>query len=148
MAHDTLPSLSVKHEGPGTVLVVRGTVVVVVARLVVVRRVVVVRAVVGGGVVGAATGTTVVEVAGSVVVGSERGGEEVLVGSERGGEEVLVGAPALPPDEQAVAANRLARAAAEAMPSRRSHGRRRPRRLQALAVTTGPIPRCAAMARG
>jgi hypothetical protein len=137
MAHIRLPSLSVKHEGPGTVLVVRGTVVVVGARLVVVRRVVGVRAVVGGGVVGAATGATVVEVTGSVVVGSERGGDEVLVGLS-----------ALPPDEQAVAANRLARAAAEAMPSRRSHGRRRPRRLQARAVTTGPIPRCAAMARG
>ncbi len=139
MAHTSLPSASVKHDDPGTVLVGTGTgtVVLVVARLVVVRRVVVVRAVVGGGVVGAATGATVVESANSVVVGSERGGDEVLVG-----------ASALPPDEQAVAANRLARAAAEAMPSRRSHGRRRPRRLQARAVTTCPIPRCAAMARG
>jgi len=112
-------------------------VVVVAARLVVVRRVVVVRAVVGGGAFGAATGATVVDVAGSVVVGSETGSTEVLVG-----------ASVLPPDEQAVAANRLARAAAEAMPSRRSHGRRRPRRLQARAVTTGPIPRSAAMAGG
>ena len=112
-------------------------VVVVVARLVVMRLVVVVRAVVGGGVVGTDTGTTVVESTGSVVVGSVTGGDEVLVGPS-----------ALPPDEHAVAANRLARAAAEAMPSRRSHGRRRPRRLQAPAVTTGPIPRCAAIAGG
>jgi len=131
----------VKHDDPGTVLVVAGTVVLVLARLVVVRRVVVGRAVVGRAVVGgrdvgAATGATVVEVTGSVV------------GSERGGDEVLVGASALPLDEQAVAANRLARAAAEAMPSRRSHGRRRPRRLQARAITTGPTPRCAAMAGG
>jgi len=117
------------------VLVARGTVVVVLARLVVVRLVVVVRAVVGGGVVGTDTGTTAVESTGSVVVDSETGSEEVLAGPTGS-------------DEHAVAANRLARAAAEAMPSRRSHGRRRPRRLQAPAVTTGPIPRCAAIAKG
>ena len=109
---------------------------VVAGRVLVVRRVVVVRAVDGGG-GGTVAGTSV-----------DAAVPDVDVSSGGGGNRVVGGSSALPLDPQAVAANRLARAAAEAMPSRRSHGRRRPRRLQARAITTGPIPPCAAMARG
>lgn len=139
MAQDVRPSALVVQDAspPGGLMKVGSVVVTAVVSVgpAVPRVVSVLRVVrgLGGGVEVATTVAATAVVAGT----AEVDGAEV-------GADVVVASLALPSAPQAVAAKRLASAAAEAMASRRR--RRCPWRLQPRAVSASPVVRSSAMA--